>query len=143
MQFQDILPRDDYPYRVWCHVDLPEINATMKMAYHCKFKETAFKIQSGQWGEITDEEKRGIAVHKAVLDREGETAFESILFDKDNIFLCLENNGSFFETTLDLLEIDDVDKKHGIIIKFDSPEECQLFGERLNEKLASAQWEMF
>jgi len=153
MQLQDILPRDDYPYRARCHIDLPEVNAAMKAAFYCRSEKTLLKIQNSQREELTGEETWGMATYMAIFDAEGEVAFEMIVkIDKDGIFLhfhCflrLENNGSFFETTLDFPEIYDVAEKYGIITDFvDDPDdkEGQHFDDLLDDRLASAQWEIF
>lgn len=150
MQLQGIIPRDDYLYRVWCRIDLPEVNAAMNTACHCKSEETMLKIQNGHWGEMINEEIWETAIHVVVLDAEGGVAFEVITkTDKDGSFLslrcfvCLENNDSFFETTMNFPEADDVAEKHGIIIDFESSEERQFFQEALDNRLASAQWEIF
>ena len=143
MRLQNILPRDDYPYRVWCHVDLPEVNAAMQTACHCKSKETMLQIQNGQWEETPGEKAEGVAIHRILLDTDGQIVFELILLDEDNTFFCLESNSSFYKTTSDVPEIDDVAKKHGIIIEFDGSEKYQRFQEKLNKKLVSAQWKVF
>ena len=143
MRLQDILPRDDYPHRVWCHIDLPEVNAEMQMACHCKSREIMLKIQNGQWGKMPDEKAEEVAIYRILLDMDGQIVFKLILLDEDNTFLCLESNGSFYKTASDVPEIDDVAKKHGIIIEFDGSEEYQRFQEILNEKLISAQWKIF